>query len=407
MAKTRGTERERHFARHRFLFGFLRFICSWFFRLRFRYTYEKVKLAESPAIILLNHNSDYDPIFAGIAIRGFMYFVASEHVYRWGFASKLLKFVFDPIIRIKGTTEAKAALEIMRTVRKGHSVCLFAEGNRSFNGETFSILPSTGKLVKRSGAALVTYVLRGNYLTTPRWGAGIRRGRITGELAGVYSKEQVAAMSDVEINELIVKDLYVNAFDDQKRLNVRYKGKKNNGAEWIEIALFICPDCGGIGTIKSEGDRFRCGCGLDMRYTEYGWLETASDKPASFDSVLEWDRWQTDRLYQILAEPAESGEAVFSDGGQTLYEIGADYTMTEVAAGRLSFYRDRLEFAGETGGMTFEFDRVGDIEITGKMTLTLSMDDGRLYEIRSAFPRSAAKYREGFRFLAALRQNSE
>ena len=398
---------ERAVKRHRFLLSLLRFLCAWVFRLLLRFRYEKVKLDDSPYFIMLNHNSDFDPIFAGMVFKRFMYFVASEHVYRMGVFSKLIRYVFDPIIRMKGTTEARAAMEILRTARSGFNICIFAEGNRSFNGETGSVLASTGKLVRRSGAGLVTYVLRGDYFTTPRWGWGIRRGLVKGELAGIYTKEQVAAMSDDEINEIIVRDLYVNAFDDQRKLNVRYRGKLKNRAVGIENALYLCPLCENIGTIKSERDRFFCGCGLNMRYTEYGWLQTVGDVPAPFDNILEWDKWQVEKLRRKLTESDDADEAVFFDDSQILYEIKADYTMVELVKGRLSFFRDRIEMTGPSNSVVFTFEEIDDIEITGRMNINFSDSAGRSYEIRSAHSRAAAKYREGFRFLVRLKRSKQ
>ena len=45
--------------------------------------------------------------------------------------------------------------------------------------------------MKISGAGLVTSRISGGYLTTPRWGKGIRRGKIFGEVVNVYSAQQI------------------------------------------------------------------------------------------------------------------------------------------------------------------------------------------------------------------------
>jgi hypothetical protein len=47
-----------------------------------------------------------------------MYFVSSEHVFRKGFLSWLLVYLFAPIARVKGMTDATAALNIIRTIKK-------------------------------------------------------------------------------------------------------------------------------------------------------------------------------------------------------------------------------------------------------------------------------------------------
>ena len=134
------------------------------------YTYELGPRTEGPCLILSNHVTDFDPILVGLSFPEHMYYVAGENVMRMGFLSKVVTRYASVIQRIKGTTDAEAALQILRTLRKGRNVCMFAEGNRTFTGETLPIAPATAKLVKMSRSTLVTYRLTG---FTPPAGAPI------------------------------------------------------------------------------------------------------------------------------------------------------------------------------------------------------------------------------------------
>ena len=107
--------------------------------------------------------------------------------------------------------------EILAKLRDGRNVALFPEGNRSFNGLSGDFPPATGKLVKKSGATLVTYRLHGGYLTTPRWSTSLRKGKLWGEIAGIYSPEKLKAMTEDEVNRAIRHDLFVDAYADQKK----------------------------------------------------------------------------------------------------------------------------------------------------------------------------------------------
>ena len=393
------SKKTRPLKRHFILMKVLRFLVGWFFRLRFNFKFMKIKLQETPSLVLINHNSDYDPIFTGMIFKDHLYFVTSEHLLGIKVFGKLIRYIFDPIIRVKGTTESRAAIEILKTLKKGLNVCLFAEGNRSYNGETDVISPATAKLVKRSGAALVTYNIKGAYLSTPRWGNGVRRGMVKGDLVNFYSKEQIAELSNEEINEIIVNDLYVNAYEDQKKYNVKYLTRNKDYAEGIETALYICPNCGSISTIKSKGNRFYCSCGLDMIYTEYGWLANVNGEPPKFDNILDWDRWQLIELHRILSESTDTLKEVFSDSSQTLYEIGPEAQRTEIITGTLHFFRDRLVFTNDNNTVDFYFSNIDDIEVTGRMTNTFVTKDKKYYEIKALAPRPAKKYRDSFRIL--------
>ena len=135
---------------HRFVFRVLQIVMGPFLKRKLNYSYEKVKPSSRPYVILANHNTDYDPLLIGLAFPDHMYYVASEHIFRWGFVSKLINFLVAPIPRVKGTTEINTVMNIFKRLKAGANVCMFAEGNRSFSGETGEIPVSTGKLIKRA-----------------------------------------------------------------------------------------------------------------------------------------------------------------------------------------------------------------------------------------------------------------
>ena len=206
-------------------------------------------------------------------------------------------------------------------------------------------------------------------------------------------------MSDKEIYDIIVKDLYVNAYDDQKEKKVRYKSNKKNYAVGIEIALYTCPQCEKIGTIKSEDNKFFCECGLDMQYSEDGLIIDTSHNDSRFNSIVDWDRWQVEKLKEKLLESDDNEEEIFHDTNQTLYIFEAQGRRTMLISGDLSFYRDRLEFHDDERAIIFYFNALDDIEITGRMTITFVTKDRVLHEVRSSVLRSPTKYRDSFRIL--------
>ena len=101
-------------------------------------------------IVLSNHVTDYDPILVALSFPKQMYFVASEHLLRKGIASKLLMHFIKPIIHMKGRQGAKTVKQMLRTLQEGNSVCIFPEGNRSFNGVTMEMQASIAKVAKKA-----------------------------------------------------------------------------------------------------------------------------------------------------------------------------------------------------------------------------------------------------------------
>ena len=64
-----------------------------------------------------------------------MYFLASEHSFRMGLQSLIMKAMAAPIGRVKGATDASAVLGMLRRLKSGKNICFFPEGERSFDDQ--------------------------------------------------------------------------------------------------------------------------------------------------------------------------------------------------------------------------------------------------------------------------------
>ena len=152
--------------KHIFFYTFLRPFVRIFLWLKFGYRCKVATELPETYIVLANHTTDYDPLFVASSFPRQMYFVGSEHIARWKFLYKLLKFAFAPIMRPKGTVAVSTTMDVLRKIRAGGNVCIFAEGARTWDGVTQPILPSTGKTVKSARSGLVTYKMVGGYFAS-------------------------------------------------------------------------------------------------------------------------------------------------------------------------------------------------------------------------------------------------
>jgi hypothetical protein len=172
----------------------------------------------------------------------------------------------------------------------------------------------------------------------------------------------------------------------QREEQVAYRGK--NLAEHLETLLCLCPACRRLGTLRSEGDYLRCSCGLDLRFTEYGGF-SGSDIP--FENILEWDRWQTDRLCALMR--GAGGDLLFSDSEISLLELFPRYRSRRLGVEELRLYRDRMEW----GEMVFPLSGFGGISLLENQTMEFSFGS-RCFEMDSAEVRCLRKYMTLFEF---------
>lgn len=346
---------------------------------KFGYKYKKIKSEELPEtyIVLANHVTDFDPIFVGVSFEKQMYFVASEHISRWGIASKLINHIFAPIIRYKGTTAASTVMEMIHKVREGKSVCMFAEGARSWDGVTAYIQPATGKVIKSAKCALVTFRIEGGYFVSPNWSeGGTRRGPISGKLVNVYTKEQIASMSVEEINKAIAQDLHEDAYERQLKAPARYKGKQI--AVKLENLLFICPECGAIDSMHSEKDTVRCDkCDLTFTYDEYAILKGIPHK-----TVKELYAWQKQQVMQEAA----AGQLVYTAPDGVLQSVSKGEEVV-LAQGPISLSKEKLI----CGTYEIPFTDIMDMAMHGRHALVFSTADV-YYELKPVEESNTLKF---------------
>ena len=369
--------------RHKLIFKIVQPIAKLIFCLRFNYKYDDLRKIPEPYLLLANHNFNLDPCFVGIATKHQIYFVASETVARAGFFSRLLMWAFKPILHKKGRAGISSTKEVLKTVKSGSSVCIFAEGNRSYNGLTGPIPEATGKLAKRTGASLVTFRIEGGYLSHPRWAVTKRRGRMYGRLVRVYTPEELKSMTDDQVNEAIRSDLFEDAYATQEKQMIKYRGRRL--AYGLEAALFECPACRKFNTITSTPKRIACTCGFSAEYDVYGYLNGSDGIRRT---VTEWDVMQRADLKERFADHAASGEPVFSDEVVSTF-INADHSPGKKTEGTLTAYTDRVEFAGTV----YPLDEIKGMALFVRNTIIAHIGEDMIqYNIKGAENFCALKY---------------
>ena len=359
---------------------------------------ERMKLPEGPCIVLFNHVTDLDVVWIMDFFWEQIYCVASEHVVRFPVAGKVLMVFFAPILIKKGTNGASAVLEMSRHLRLGHKVMMAPEGVRTGNGVTNPIIASTASVLKKLKCPVVTVRIHGGYFTTPRWGKGIRKGRITMEKIGEYSVNEIAAMSSEEFFECITKDLAEDAYAYNVNLRTAFRGK--NPAEGIETQLYLCPGCTRFFTIRSKGKEFFCDCGLHGTIDEYGKL---SGKNVPYSAIRDWDAWESAYLESMSvkktddfgnSEPVRDvslgcgDKILLQSPDMTLCEISQKHKNIPVDSGELKLTAGALS----VGNTEILLSEITDVSIIAYGILLFFTKDKHYYEIRGKKPYPGEAY---------------
>lgn len=354
---------------------------------------KEYKVKDQPYLVFANHSDTIDPAYIVKTMKRYVRFVMSDHVMRMGIIGKLYNFIDAPIIfeREKGTDTLYNS--IVDNIRAGVNVAMYPEGAMTSTGETGFISKRNAALVKECDCTFVTYRGKGGYLKKPRWAKNSRKGPISGEVVHVYSKEQIRAMSEDELYEHILEDLYFNAYDEQRKNPSEYITE--DPAEHAEIILYGCPKCKEVGLLKTKGDKIFCNCGFEAKVDNYGFWHSDD---MEFDNIVEWDKFQKTLIREIALKKQNTSESLFCDTKQLIYSIDNSEILTLSENGTVHLYGDRVELSTDNDIITVPINDINSVKTSSKMNLLFVTEKG-YFEIKSPYPRSATKYIVAIRYL--------
>jgi 1-acyl-sn-glycerol-3-phosphate acyltransferase len=308
---------------------------------------------KEPYLLLGNHVTNEDPILSNAYANRLIRFIAGDaNQDHW--LKRNLMAMLESIPFAKNTGDAKSIRALVRHVRAGHPVGLYPEGGRNWDGATDSLVPSTGKLIKLLKVPVYAVILKGGYLSRPRWATYPRRGRLVMEIKHLFGRETIDSKTPEELQALLAEKLDHNEYVWQRKHRIPFRGK--NLAEHIERLLYICPHCNAINSIHSQGDHFFCKeCNSQYSMNHYGEILGCPE----FSDTVSWNQWQRQFLPQII----EDGFCFDNEDLRlSKREVGVKPWRKDVV--RLTFLPDRLEIQGKKGSETIMLSEISGLSIT-------------------------------------------
>lgn len=166
----------------------------------FNYDFRKEK---GPYFLISNHTSRVDYVFAGLPAMPakFNFVVGYNEFFR-----SHLRGVFDllQIIPKKNfVPDLYTVKEINRIISKGGKIMIFPEGMSSIGGMNQPVATGTGKLLKHYKIPVYYSVIRGGYLTTPKYSLEDRFGTVEVTFDRMFTPEDLEKLSPEEIEDVV------------------------------------------------------------------------------------------------------------------------------------------------------------------------------------------------------------
>ena len=352
--------------------------------LKYSIKIEKFKeQGKRPYLILLNHQTPFDQFFVGMAFKGRVYYVATEDIFSLGWVSSVIKYLVAPIPIKKQTTDVRAILNCIKVSKEGGTIAIAPEGNRTYSGRTEYMSPSIVPLARKLGLPIALFRIEGGYGAEPRWSDVVRRGKMRAYVSEVIEPEEYSKMTDEELFSRIESGLFV----DEAKVDGEFRHKKL--AEYLERAIYVCPECG-LSTFESSNDLIECKkCGIRVRYLPTKEL-VGEDFDFRFRFVAEWYDHQSEYI-NSLDVLEYTDEPMYKDLASVSEVIPCKKKVKMAKNVEISLYGNRIEINANEKILSFAFDETLAVTVLGRNKLNI-YHSGRIYQLKGSKRFNALKY---------------
>jgi 1-acyl-sn-glycerol-3-phosphate acyltransferase len=367
---------------------------------------ERLARAQRPPFVLVsNHVTILDPFILGTFLRDPVYWITSDGNMRTRLMRALLRLV-GSIPKSKSVPDVETVRWTVDVIRRRRGVVgIFPEGQQCWGGTTLPLVPSTAKLLKLLKAPVLAAVIKGGFSSLPRWSWARRRGRIEVEWKLAFSPAELKAMSSDEVLARLEAVLCHDEAAWEEAARVPFEALRR--AEHVELALFLCPRCGTVGSLRSLRSGLHCqACGLALKLDAFGRFKGRRGEAPPYETIRDWERWQASAFPEKIARDAALGpeRPLFSDAGAVLLRGRRTNPLSKLRTGTLILFPSRIEMATILGDrLRFPLESIEGISVLKRNTLEFYV--GReLYQIR--FPlrsASARKWQEAVEALGRTR----
>jgi len=331
---------------------------------------------KGPFILVANHASRIDYVYTAPAVwpRRLNYVVGYNEFFV--FPTVLLLKAAQVIPKRNFTPDLHCINSVIRIIADGGHVCFMPEGMNSITGMAQPVMLGTGKLIKKLGVNVYYTKIKGGYLSNTKHSQIQRPGRTEVVVDKMFSAEELATMTDVEIedrmNSLLAHDDYMwNAHE-----HVRFDAK-GKPAQSLDTLLYMCPKCGAMYKMSCDDTTMTCNvCGNKIEINEEGAIKAVGQQSVCPPLVTDWTIMEREQAAKDVR--AEN----FRYSGKVKVGMLPDYkyitggkTSDICGEGTLTLTAEGLHFEGTVKGEP----RSWDIPIKSLPTYGMCTDISRFY----------------------------
>ncbi len=331
----------------------------------------EIKEQKGPFVVIANHEAALDFVNLIGATRRPMSFVISKSFFSTlpikGFMEKM------GVIPKQQFQTAISDMKKMRAViEAGQPMVIYPAGLMCEDGLSTPIPSATYKFLKWLNADVYVARTTGSYFVMPKWKGGLHPGRTYMDIYRLFTREELARMTEDEVREKTNEAILFDAYREQEQTRVKYH--RTHRIEGLENVLYVCPHCGREFSMQAEGDTIRCiACGYEQASDRYGFLHNRKGLGQEIRYVSDWSRM----IYDQLKEAVLDGREQSLSTPVTIRMIDPRKNkFTDVGHGALHLNAERFRISGMVHGEPVE------IAVSTANIPTLPFSPGKHLEIQ-------------------------
>ena len=303
---------------------------------------------QGPGLLLANHQGLQDFLLIAAALpQREITFVGSDRYFQKPLLAALFRKL-GVIPKRQFQPDAGSIKNMLYRVAQGDLLGIFPAGQTSMSGVPDLLLPGIGRLCRKLNVPVYRALVHGSFLTLSRHsGLQYHRGRTQVELSLLLSPQDLAQMTDVQVEEAIAHGLFYDEYAWQQATGATYRGR--NLARGYENLCWRCPRCGGEGTLYSQGNRLLCQHCQNTGIVQPSMaIVPATPQDVVLPNLRDWYQWQGDVLLEQIAQPGFCichPAQVYTQDSRGLFALGG--------AGTVSLDEQGIAYRGTLKGEEF------------------------------------------------------
>ena len=343
-----------------------------------------VRKIKGPFLFISNHASRADYLFNAIYFKERVNFVLGYNEFFRSHLSGTVNSI-NCIPKKNFQFEVKPIMNIKTILDQGGVISIYPEGMNSISGANQPVAIGTGNFIKKLNIPVYYSVIKGGYLSCPKYNNTDRPGKVESVVDIMFTKEELQSLTSEEIEDRVNELLYHDDYEWNKKRKIHYK-TKGKTAEGLHTLLYWCPKCGKEFSMASKGNDIYCeSCGNGASLDDTYEMHPFNKECVIPSTQTKWFNMERNNVKEEIKDPNFEMRAKVSLGILPEYQLLKDKKTSEIVGeGEIILNHQGFTYKGSKNGeevtLHLDLDKLPSYGMCTDVTRFYTFFDGAFHE---------------------------